>query len=73
MQAESEAKRMIKEVIAKSAAVTRPVNLIRRRRQSNHLAVGSRQRVIEFSVDSIQAKQIRCSNRWLAAVLMSDL
>ena len=38
MQAESEAKRMIKEVIsAKSAAVTRPVNLIRRRRQSTSI------------------------------------
>ena len=74
MQAESEAKRMIKEVINTiSAEANRPVNLIRRRRQSNHLAVGSRQRVIEFSVDSIQAKQIRCSNRCLAAVLMSDL
>ncbi len=39
MQAESEAKRLIKEVINTiSAEANRPVNLIRRRRQSNHLA-----------------------------------
>jgi hypothetical protein len=51
MQAESEAKRMIKQYFMFAAAVSRPVNLIRRRRQSKHF-------ILRLDSDSVSLSSV---------------